>query len=617
MKKALIASSMLVILMILLAYTIFNAKTQNSNLNLLNNNIEKIRLLNKDFDLYLQNTLEYNNFDIIEDKINIFSFNLNAILKNRILNEEFSNILIDLSQLTQIKINKISKVKSHRAILNNSFRIIQKLKKKIDTNSFDNIYVSILTLDKNPEINIQLLQQNIKKLQHTNKYEKYFIKHIITILNYQTKLKELQEEINQLDLNKELNKLHHLYKTHTKDASKKAIISIGILFTLLILLIITYLIYTFKLISTNSQLSRFRKTVENSDNIVVVTDKNEVIKYVNEAFTKTTGYSAEEVIGKKPSILKSGQQPKEFYENLHQTIHSGQKWSGEFINVDKFGELSYEKASITPVFDNGQIKEFIAIKLNITKEIIRGQQLKEKETLLVQQSKMASMGEMLENIAHQWRQPLSIISTVATGIVAEKEYGISNKKTELSKLREINHSVQYLSETINDFRDFFKTDKEKAIFNLSKAYTKTLKIIHSKFKTRNIKVIENLTDLNLNGIENEVIQVIINILNNARDVLETKENQEKLIFVSIYTKDNQAILEIKDNGGGIPENIIHKIFEPYFTTKHQSQGTGIGLYMSYEMVVKHMEGTITASNVTYDYEGVKYDGACFSLALPL
>lgn len=617
MKKALIASSMLVILMILLAYTIFNAKTQNSNLKLLNNNIEKIRLTNKDFDLYLQNTLEYNNFDIIEDKINLFSFNLNEILKNRILNEEFSSTLSELKQLTHIKMNKISKVKSHRAILNNSFRIIQKLKKKIGTNSFDDVYVKILTLNKNPEINIQLLQENIKKLKYSNKYEKYFIKHTSTILNYQTKLKELQEEINQLNLNKKLDTLHYLYKIHTKDANNKAIISIGILFTLLILLIITYLIYTFKLISSNNQLSRFRKTVENSDNIVVVTDKNEVIKYVNEAFTKTTGYSAEEVIGKKPSILKSGQQPKEFYENLHQTIHSGQKWSGEFINVDKFGELSYEKASITPVFDNGQIKEFIAIKLNITKEIIRGQQLKEKETLLVQQSKMASMGEMLENIAHQWRQPLSIISTVATGIVAEKEYGISNKKTELSKLREINHSVQYLSETINDFRDFFKTDKEKAIFNLSKAYTKTLNIINSKFKTRNIKVIENLTDINLNGIENEVIQVIINILNNARDVLETKENQEKLIFVSIYTKDNQAILEIKDNGGGIPENIIHKIFEPYFTTKHQSQGTGIGLYMSYEMVVKHMGGTIKASNVTYDYEGVKYDGACFRLALPL
>ncbi|QKJ23662.1 PAS domain-containing sensor histidine kinase [Poseidonibacter lekithochrous] len=617
MKRALIASSMLVSIMILLAYTIFNAKTQNSNLNLLNTNIEKIRLINKDFDLYLQYTLEYNNFDIIEDKINSFSKNLNEILKNKILNEEFSNSLIDLKQVTQIKINKISKVKSHRAVLNNSFRIIQKLKKKIDTNNFDDVYVSILTLDKNPEIDIQLLHQNIEKLQYKNKYEKYFIKHIKTILSYQTKLQDLQVEINQLNLNKKLNKLHYLYETHTTEASEKAIISIGILFTLLILLIITYLIYTFKLISSNSQLLRFRKTVESSDNIVVVTDKNEVIKYVNEAFTKTTGYTSDEVIGKKPSILKSGQQTKEFYKDLHKTIHSGHKWSGEFINIDKFGDLSYEKASITPVLDNGQIKEFIAIKLNITKETVRGQQLKEKENLLVQQSKMASMGEMLENIAHQWRQPLSIISTVATGIVVEKEYGISNKKTEVSKLREINNSVQYLSETINDFRDFFKTDKEKNIFNLSKAYTKTLNIINSKFKTRNIKVIENLTDIQMNGIENEVIQVIINILNNARDVLETKKNQEKLIFVSIYTKDNHAILEIKDNGGGIPQNIINKIFEPYFTTKHQSQGTGIGLYMSYEMVVKHMEGTIKASNVTYDYEDTTYKGACFTLALPL
>ena len=369
---------------------------------------------------------------------------------------------------------------------------------------------------------------------------------------------------------------------------------------------------------SNKALSRFRKTVENSDNIVVITDENESIKYVNEAFTKTTGYSLKEIIGQKPSILKSGKQPEEFYIELNKTIHSGKKWSGEFINLNKEGNLSYEKASITPVIEDGKIVEFIAIKLDITNETIIGQQLKEKEQLLVQQSKMAAMGEMLENIAHQWRQPLSVISTVSTSMVMQKELGIVLKEEdEIKSLNKINDTSQHLSKTINDFRDFFKTDKEKVKFNLKDIYCKTLNLVNSKFKSLSIEIYENLDDVEVINLDSEVIQVIMNILNNARDILETKENQKRLIVVDIYKDDKDAVISIKDNAGGVPTDIINKVFEPYFTTKHKAQGTGIGLYMSQEMVVKHMKGTLEVANVTYEYKSESYTGAQFTMRLPL
>ena len=250
------------------------------------------------------------------------------------------------------------------------------------------------------------------------------------------------------------------------------------------------------------------------------------------------------------------------------------------------------------------------------KIIHREKQNRQKDKLLAQQSKMASMGEMLENIAHQWRQPLSVISTASSGIKMQKEFGISSEKQEIEILDTITSTAKHLSKTIDDFRDFFKPNKKKQLFSLYEVYKKTLGILKSKFKNKSIEVIENIQDIQLYGLDGELVQVIMNILNNARDILENKD-QRKLIFVDIYRKNNEAILKIKDNGGGIPNNIINKIFDPYFTTKHKSQGTGIGLYMSEEMITKHMNGTILVENQEYLFENKNYTGACFTIILPI
>ena len=246
-----------------------------------------------------------------------------------------------------------------------------------------------------------------------------------------------------------------------------------------------------------------------------------------------------------------------------------------------------------------------------TKELI------EKENILAQQSKMAAMGEMIENIAHQWRQPLSIISTAATGIKLQKTLNVLEDEVFFDTMDKINDSAQHLSSTIDDFRSFFHQDKEISQFDIKIPIEKTLSLLHSKFKNREIDVIKNIQDLDICGLQNEFIQVIINILNNAIDALETKQMDKKLIFITIFKEDDSVVIIIKDNAGGIHEKIKNKVFEAYFTTKEKSQGTGIGLYMSYIIITKHMGGELTVHNQSYVYEDIKYTGASFKIKIPV
>ena len=239
-----------------------------------------------------------------------------------------------------------------------------------------------------------------------------------------------------------------------------------------------------------------------------------------------------------------------------------------------------------------------------------------QEYLLMQQSKMAAMREMIENIAHQWRQPLSVISTASTGTKLQKEMNCLSDDELLSSLTSINTSAQYLSSTIDDFRDFFNPSNNKIDeFNIAETFIKTLTLVKAQFTAKNIEIIQNIEEYQISSIQNELIQVLINILNNARDALLPIENQRRLIFINTSSKDNVLYIEIKDNAGGIKEDVIDRIFEPYFTTKHQSKGTGIGLYMSKEIIEKHLNGELLVSNENYNYENVDYFGAKFVIEI--
>ena len=265
---------------------------------------------------------------------------------------------------------------------------------------------------------------------------------------------------------------------------------------------------------------------------------------------------------------------------------------------DKFIELDNHRLKLTTLID-------------IT-------ELKAKDRLLFQQSKMASMGEMIGNIAHQWRQPLSVISTCASGAKIEKEMNVLRDERLYESLDLIMENTQYLSKTIDDFRNFFKVDKDIEDFNINESIKKVLKLVKSSIQNHNIKVKTIFQDdLIIKGLPNEFLQVIINIINNAKDVIILNSVNERYIDIKTYKKENYCFIEISDNGGGVDESIISKVFEPYFTTKHKSQGTGIGLYMSHQIIVEHMQGTISMKNIDFEVDNKSYKGCKVVIKIPL
>ena len=360
------------------------------------------------------------------------------------------------------------------------------------------------------------------------------------------------------------------------------------------------------------------KAFESSINCIVITNKDAYVEWANLAFEKLTGFKISEIIGKNPKeFISSRKQTKEFYSQMWKTILDKKPWRGELINKKKDGSLYDEELIITPVLDEkGEIVNFIAIKQDITYRKLIALEKEEKDKIFFQQSKMAAMGEMLGNIAHQWRQPLSSISTAATGMKLQKELDCLTDDDFNYAMDLINNSAQYLSQTIDDFRGFFdpKNNKEKE-FLISNVIDKALSIVSSQFVAKDIEIIKNIEDISIVSLENELIQVFLNILNNSKDILLKLEGEKRLIFINAYMKNKEIIIEIKDNAKGINEEIIDRIFEPYFTTKHQSQGTGIGLYMCQNIIENHLNGTLSVCNEDYMYKNILYRGAKFTIRI--
>ena len=244
-------------------------------------------------------------------------------------------------------------------------------------------------------------------------------------------------------------------------------------------------------------------------------------------------------------------------------------------------------------------------------------ELLEKEAILNQQAKMAAMGEMIENIAHQWRQPLSVISTISSSLKIKKEMNILDDKEFYEALQNINKTSEHLSNTIDDFRNFFSPNKEMNKFYVSQLIKKSKDLIKSRFDKFNIKVIENIDDIEILSYQNELFQVILNLFSNSIDVLSSSQIENKIIYIKIYHDENNLYIEFLDNGGGIKDEFINRVFEPYFTTKHKSQGTGIGLYMSLQIVTKHLNGEISVKNDTFIENNIAYFGAKFTILLPI
>ena len=378
-----------------------------------------------------------------------------------------------------------------------------------------------------------------------------------------------------------------------------------------------------------------------SDMIFFVEHTTGLIEFVNDTACKALGYSLEQLKSMKVSDFRK---PLKEMDNI--ALPEVFKRIQEESNLTTFGVYTTKNGKQIPVETNLQLKDYhdksyiIAISRDITERIEveserenlstklkdynrvlqeeiqkARKELIEYEEIMKKQSKMVAMGEMLENIAHQWRQPLSAVSVLSTGMILQNEQDILNKDLLDAGLNDINHHVQYLSKTIDDFRNFFKPNKEKNSFEINRLINNSIKLSKARYDDVKIDFIIDVKDIELYTYESELLQVLLNIISNAVDEL-LRIDTRKLIFIDSVKDDNYFTLIIKDSAGGIDDKIIDRVFEPYFTTKHKYQGTGIGLYMS-ENILKHMQGSIGVENVDIEFDGHTYKGACFKIKLPL
>lgn len=421
----------------------------------------------------------------------------------------------------------------------------------------------------------------------------------------------------------------------------------------------------------NLLFKRLNEAVMQSANTIVITNLDGNIVFANPRFEETTGYTLKEAYMKNPRILKSGDQPHSYYEELWSTISSGKVWKGEFKNKNKQGKYYWESATITPVKDAaGQVVEYLAIKEEITerkiieeklekalvdmeisnwehkmlnndlkqeveirkrveselklqKELLQdlnenlenqiNQEVKknrEKDELMLLQSRQAAMGEMIGNIAHQWRQPLNAIGLMIYDLTDAYRFGeLTNDYVDKSE-QDIKSVLDHMSRTIDDFRNFFKPNKEKQQFLLNDVVKTSISFLDATLKNSGIRLITEVDkDIALYGYSSEFAQVLLNIFNNSKDALQDHKPDKPVVRISGTVVKDKAVVVIVDNGGGIPADVLHKIYEPYFTTKEQGKGTGVGLYMSKTIIERNMGGTIAARNTR--------TGAEFKIEIPL
>ncbi|MCK5111398.1 MAG: PocR ligand-binding domain-containing protein [Arcobacteraceae bacterium] len=351
--------------------------------------------------------------------------------------------------------------------------------------------------------------------------------------------------------------------------------------------------------------------------LIVALDTNGIITMINKAGCDILGFKYGEIVGK--SWFEIGVLPEDIVDDVKAYF------SKIILGELKLGEESYEnelksKDGKKNIFSwsnsllkrDGKIIGVLSSGINITTE-------KRQEQVILEQSRMVAMGEMIGNIAHQWRQPLSVISTAATGMQVQKEYGLLTDKLFNESCEAINKHAQYLSKTIDDFTNFIKGDLKAVKFNLKNDSDSFLKLVDATIKNHHINVVLELQEhINIKGYPNHLIQCFINIFNNAKDALvENNSEDDRYIFITQQIVDNNVIIKFKDNAGGIPDDVLPRIFEPYFTTKHKSQGTGLGLHMTYRLIVNGMKGAIKAENVSFEYNGKEYTGAEFIITLPI
>ncbi len=359
--------------------------------------------------------------------------------------------------------------------------------------------------------------------------------------------------------------------------------------------------------NTKKELLEFKFIIESAPVSIIITDIDGKMTYVNPYICQLSAYSKEELIGENPSILK-GDYSKENelkIKNMWDRITNKKTWGGIFKNKTKDNKDFWVTITVLPIINTrGETVNFLGIMKEITKEVFLEKELKEKEQMMLAQSKNAAMGEMISMIAHQWRQPITTISMNANNIIADIELNEFDENIIKEIAHNIGEQTQFLSKTIDDFRNFFREEKEIEEFKISELINELDTILLASIKNNNIIYkVEYEPSLSISTHKRELLQVLLNLVKNAKEALLENQNNNKTIELTFKEEDENIQIIVQDNAGGIKEENLDKIFKAYFTTKKEMNGTGLGLYMSKMIIEKNLKGTL---NVTNEKDGAQF-----------
>jgi len=348
---------------------------------------------------------------------------------------------------------------------------------------------------------------------------------------------------------------------------------------------------------------------KNAHSGICFLDENYNFVRVNKGFAHMLGYKSRELVGIPfTECLEDGFR-EEFVSGHKNSFLSGEKMQIEYKLKKKDGSfLSSFGSSVMIKSEQGEKYRLIIIEdISKLKELEEKQ--KEQERMMAQQAKMAEMGDMVGAIAHQWRQPLNTINAALIKLRMAFELDMGTKEGIIETAKFVEDQTLKMSGTINDFLNYFKPSKEAEYFTLDSCLANIFKMVGAQLDSRGIKTTVDVGDKTvIFGYKNELEHVLLNVILNARDAYSEQNLNEKIIRIVARSDEKIVSIVIDDNAGGIPETIIKKIFNPYFTTKETNKGTGIGLYMSKTIIEKSFNGKLEAKNIE--------NGARFIITLP-
>jgi len=434
-----------------------------------------------------------------------------------------------------------------------------------------------------PDIKIKTLERKIKtalRMQTPTFYTASTSNYLIPIkINQLTssRFEYMQQDISIIPFDQEKDLVALILTDQTNMANTHALLKANIL----------------KIKELNSALLKERDTIDKRVLLIKISPHG-MIKEVSQALLNLLKYDKEELYTVNFFAFERVHIDETLKKNILKAMNNLESYSFEQKTLTKCGKELWLKNRLVPEYDTkNEHIGFIFFRENITDTKIAAMH----NDKLLSNSRSAAMGEMISMIAHQWRQPLSLINTIIATMKVKKELDLLSDETMTTSFGKIESTVKFLSETIDDFRDYFKPNKVITNVNLYKLFTKSISFLQEEMTQMDIEYsLEIDSDANIQTYKNELLQTIINVLKNSIDAFNENAIDNQLIQISFKKYDTHISLTIKDNAGGIDSDILKRVFEPYFSTKSKN-GTGLGLYMCKTIINEHLNGKITITSL--------------------